>query len=611
MSSLPETPEPPAAREAPWRRRFRAARVTLPAWQVDAPERLTYGTNAAGVWQLVSWDRTTDRHTTVTDKPTGVMAGQPLPDGTGVVWFDDTAGDEVGRYVVTPFDGGAARPLVPDLPDGWSAGLSLRPGRVAVGLADRGGFSIRVADAAGTRTVYAHRQPAGVGGLSRDAGLLVVSHTEHGDTIHPALRVVGAEDGTTVADLWDGPGNTLSPAAWSPLPGDARLAVLADRSGRTRPELWDVASGERVPLSLDLPGEVWVAGWWPDASALLLGHDHLGRTELHRYEVASGRAERLPLPGPGVGEGTIRGARVRPDGAIWYAFTSSATPSQVRTREADGRDDALLVPPGGQAPAGRAYRSLHYDNGAGGSVHAFLAEPQGSGPHPLVVDVHGGPQAQTEDSFDPLVQSWVDHGFAVLMPNYRGSTGYGKAWEDALLGDPGRPELADVLAGRDLLVAEGVVDPDRCVLTGASWGGYVTLLGLGLQPEAWAAGVAGVPVADYVSAYADEAPVLQEFDRSLFGGTPDELPDLYRDRSPITHVDRVRAPVLIVTGRNDTRCPKPQVDNYVEALRARGVPHAYDVFEAGHGSYAVDEVIRQQALALDFLAEHLGTPAAS
>src|SRR5690606_10627023 len=198
---------------AAWRRRFRAARVSLPAWHLDSPQRACYATNASGVWQLVSWDLDADRHTTLTDKPTGVMSGQPLPDGSGVVWFDDHAGDEVGRYVVTPFAGGAPRPLLEDLDEGWSAGLSLRRGRSAVGLAGRDGFQICVADDTATRVVYRHRQPAAVGGLSRDAALLAISHTEHGDTIHPALRVVDPHDGADLAEAWDGAGNTLSPAA--------------------------------------------------------------------------------------------------------------------------------------------------------------------------------------------------------------------------------------------------------------------------------------------------------------------------------------------------------------------------------------------------------------
>lgn len=590
------------AAEPAWVRRYRAARVTLPSWHAEAPSRAVYATNASGVWQLVSWDLDTGARHGVTDKATGVRAGQPTPDGSGVIWFDDHAGDEVGRYVVTPFAGGPATPLVPALGESWSAGLALRPGRLAVGSAGDDGFSLHVVDSDGHRRVYHHRQPASVGGLSHDATLLAVAHTEHGDVLHPALRVLEAGSGDDVAELSDGVGNTVAPAGWSPLAGDGRLAVLTDAGGRLRPELWTPATGERVALQLHLPGDVWVAGWWPDASALLLGHDHLGRTELQRYDLRAHAATPLDLA-----DGTIRAATVRPDGAIWYMFDSSARPPQVRVRRPDGRDEALLVPEGEPAPEGRPYTSLHYDNGEGGRVHAFVVTPAGAGPHPLVVDVHGGPQAQTTDSFSPEIQAWVDHGFAVLMPNYRGSTGYGKAWEDALQGDPGRPEVVDCRAGRDRMVADGIADPARVVLTGGSWGGYVALLGAGMEPPAWAAAVAIVPIADYVTAYGDEAPMLREYDRSLFGGSPDEVGDLYRERSPITYADRVKAPVLVITGANDTRCPRRQVDNYVEALARRGVPHHYDVFEAGHGSLAVDEQIRQQALAIEFVAGHLGT----
>ncbi len=581
--------------------------MTLPAWATDAPHRLAYSTNASGVWQVVSWDLHSGRHTVLTDKPTGVLGGCPSPEGTGVIWFDDHAGDEVGRYVVSPFDGGEPRPLTPDVAEGWSAGLSLRPGRLAMGMSDRDGSRIHVDDDNGTRQVYSHHYPAGVGGLSKDATLLAVSHAEHGDTLHPALRVVDAVTGEPVAQLWDGEGNSVAPAGWSPVSGDQRLAILADRSGRMRPEVWNLTTGERAPLALDLPGEVWVADWWPDTSALLLGHDHLGRTDLYRYDLATARAEALNLA-----DGTIRAARVRDDGAIWYAFNSSARPSQVRTHRPgsrpQARDEALLVPPGEAAPEGVSYRSLHYDNGDGDQVHGFLATPPGDGPFPLVVEAHGGPHAQITDSFAPSVQAWVDHGFAVLMPNYRGSSGYGKRWEDALQGDPGRPELIDLRAGRDQVVASGLADPDRVVITGGSWGGYLALQGIGTQPDSWSVAVAIVPVADYLAAYADESPVLQAFDRSLFGGSPNRLPALYRERSPLTHVIWVKAPVLIITGRNDTRCPKRQVDNYVAALADRGVPYHYDVFDAGHGSLSVDELIRQQALAIDFVAEHLGTP---
>ncbi|QBI18258.1 S9 family peptidase [Egibacter rhizosphaerae] len=589
-------------------RRFRAARVSLPRWARNAPHRLVYASNAEGVWQLSSWDATTDTHRRLTDKVTGVRAGAVLPDGSGVVWFDDHDGDEVGRWVVTPFDGGPHAPLAPDVPEGWSTGLALEPDGGVVGVATRAGYEVWRLHGARTGTsadrLLVSEQPLGVDGVSADGTLVALSHTDHGDSLHPTARVVDRATGETVADPGGGDGVTEVPGPFTREMGDERLVLHSDRSGRMRPEIWQPRVGRREPLRLDLPGEVSASGWWPGGRALLLTHDHEGRSELWRYDLDAGSATRLPTRG-----GTVTGARVRDDGPVWYVGSSGDRQSEVRSLE-DDTDHVLLAPPGERAPDGMPYTAVRYPNDEGGEVHAFLALPAGEAPFPLVVEVHGGPMAQVDDAFDPQVQAWVDHGFAVLQPNYRGSTGFGKAWEDALEGNPGRPEVADSRAGRDHLVADGIADPGQVVLTGGSWGGYVTLLGLGIAPEAWDAGVAVVPVADYLTAYEDESPDLQALDRSLFGGGPEERPELWRDRSPLTHVDAVRAPVLIITGENDTRCPRRQVDRYVDALAARGVPHEYDVFDAGHGSLAVDEQIRQTALAIDFVARHLGTSAA-
>lgn len=583
-----------------WEQRFHAVRSSLPAWARDAPHRTAYTTNRSGVRQLWSWDLRTDRHVALTDEPTGVGWGVPLPDGSGVAWFDDDAGNEIGGYVVTPFDGGVPIDLAPGLAPGWAGGLSLRAARHAVGRADPDGFSIAVVEDGVTRTIISRPRPVSVAGLSADADLLALSHTEHGDILHPTVQVVDP-DGAVVGAVFDGLGNTIDAAGWSPVAGDARLALVVERTGRRTVEVWDVHGDARTSCDVGLPGEVDVEDWWPDGSALLLAHEFRGQRTLLRYDLATRRATPIDL-----GNGTVTAARVRPDGDLWYVFESSSRAPTVRTRH-DVADSELLAPPGLRAPDGTGSRSLDYDNDDGDTVHAFLTLPDGDPPYPLVVDVHGGPHAQASDSFDPFVQAWADHGFAVLSPNYRGSTGYGKRWQDALEGDPGRPEILDLVAGRDRLVREGVADPNRVVLTGGSWGGYLTLQGIGTMPDAWSIAVAVVPVADYEAAFEDESPSLREFDAALFGGTPEEREDLYRERSPITHVHRVRVPVLIITGANDTRCPRRQVDNYVAALARHGVPHVYDVFEAGHGSMAIAENIRQQALSLDFVARHLGT----
>ena len=158
-------------------------------------------------------------------------------------------------------------------------------------------------------------------------------------------------------------------------------------------------------------------------------------------------------------------------------------------------------------------------------------------------------------------------------------------------------------------VQTGLADPSRIAVTGASWGGYLTLLGLGTQPELWTAGVAAVPVADYLAAYEDEMEPLRAFDRSLFGGSPAEVPEVYARCSPLTYVQAVRAPVLVLAGANDPRCPIRQIENWLAAAAAAGTDVEVYRFDAGHGSLVVDERVRQMRAELAFVARHHGLPA--
>jgi dipeptidyl aminopeptidase/acylaminoacyl peptidase len=581
--------------EAAWRRRFRAATMTLPAWAKDAPDRLLHLSNESGRMELHAWDRATGRRRQVTDRPEGTTIGALDPDGQVVWWFDDERGNELGTWRAEQFAGGGpARAAAPGVEPGYVAGLALGHGFAIVGTSTDAGSRIWLsAPEAPPRLLYRHREDATVAGLSRDEALVALSHAEHGDSRHPALRVMDRA-GRSVADLWDGPGLGLVAGPWSPVAGDQRLVVQHERSGLSRPAVWAPATGDLAVLALDLPGEVRAADWYPDASALLLVHDHAGRRELFRFDLAAQRLERLDAPA-----GTLATALVRPDGRLWLQHSSGATPPRLLE---DGR--TLLAPPGAPPPPGVAYQDVR-----AGRVHGFLAEPAGPRPHPALVLVHGGPTAHDRDQWSPVVQAWVDHGFAVALVNYRGSTGYGRDWRDALEADPGLTEIADVAAVRDHLVAAGVADPARLVLAGGSWGGYLTLLGLGRQPEAWSLGVAVVPVADYVAAFEDEMEPLKAFDRALFGGTPAERPDFYRERSPITYVDRVRVPVLVMAGRNDPRCPIRQIENYLARLRELDRPHEYYEFDAGHSSLVVDERVRQLETQIDFVHRHLGTPA--
>ncbi|RKT52087.1 S9 family peptidase [Saccharothrix australiensis] len=600
-----EVPDPlfdDADADARWRARFTAPRVSLPGWADDAPHRSLYLSNASGVWEVYAWDRGTDTHRQVTDRPNGTSHAALSPDGRTIWWFADNDGDEFGVWVSEPFEpgGGAAAPAVEGVPAGYPAGLEIGHRVVSVGTSTDDGTTIHVSrDGAPAEVIYAHANDGGVSALSKDETLLALAHSEHGDNRHAALRVV-TPDGTKVAEKWDGPGKGLDAIAFSPVRGDNRLLVLHERRGREELLIWDVEADTETEITVDLPGEI-SADWYEDATALLVVHTFEARNTLHRYDLATGALTALDTP-----RGTVGSANVRPDGAVEYSWSSAARPGVVRVLDVDGDERVLLAPSGHEAPPSAELRDVFV-----GDVHALVARPDGApeGPLPTVFSLHGGPHSADEDRFSAYRAVWLDAGFAVVHVNYRGSTGYGSRWRDAIEGRPGLTELEDVAAVHDWAVESGFADPARCVVNGASWGGYLSLLALGTQPERWAAGVAGVPVADYLAAYEDEMEPLRAFDRALFGGSPEEVPDRYRECSPLTYVDAVRAPVLVLAGENDPRCPIRQIDNYLERLAARGAAYEVYRYDAGHGSLVVAETIRQTAAEVAFVRRVLRSDA--
>ncbi|MFF4520347.1 S9 family peptidase [Streptomyces bluensis] len=598
------TPQAQTRSMPDWEKRFRAPRVSLPDWAEDAPHRSLFVSNATGTYELYAWDRATAEQRQVTDRANGTTDGVLAPDGEWIWWFDDKDGDEYGVWRRQPFDGGPDEEAVPGLAPSYPAGLAIgRDGRTAVvgRSTDEDGSTIHLSRS-GTDPVviYRHRESAGVGDLSHDGSLIAIEHTEHGDAMHSALRVL-RPDGTTVAELDDTKGGTvelgLEVLGFAPVEGDTRLLIGHQRGGRWEPLVWDVASGEETDLGLaaQLDGDL-SAEWYPDGSALLVAHSFEARSELYRYELGTRELERLRTP-----RGTVSGATARPDGSVEYLWSSAAEAPVVRST-AGG---AVLDPPGLRSPGSLPVEDVWVE-GPGGRVHALVQRPAGvRGPCPTVFDIHGGPTWHDSDAFAAGPAAWLDHGYAVIRINYRGSTGYGRAWTDALKHRVGLIELEDIAAVREWAVTSGFADPARLILTGGSWGGYLTLLGLGTQPDAWALGIAAVPVADYVTAYHDEMEALKAMDRTLLGGTPEEVPERFEASSPLTYVDAVKAPVYISAGVNDPRCPIRQIDNYVKRLQARGAVHEVYRYDAGHGSLVVDERIKQVRLELDFAERHL------
>lgn len=591
-----------------WQQRFLAPRLTVPRAATLRPNRCVHTSNETGVMEVWTWDADTGQRRQVTDRPNGTGGATIDPTGEWIWWYADTDGDELGVWMRQRWDGGPDEVAVPDLGPAYSTGIAFTPsGRVVIGSSTTGGTTVHVATpgANGTATlIYQHEQDATPIAVSADDSILVLNHSEHGDSAHPELRAMRL-DGTTIADLWDGPGRGLYGVGFTAVAGDNRFLAVHERQGSPRPLLWD-PTGDAHEITVDLPGDVGV-DWYPDGSALLLRHDDRARSSLHRLSLADGALSPVSPRDGVVGDGAwteagrVGAAQTRPDGSVWFVWSSSQEAWQLRSTAGPLAVRASADPPPPSAPA----EDVDAD-GPGGPVHALVQRPAGEPPYPTVFLVHGGPTWHDRDDYNPTAAAWVDGGFLTVRVNYRGSTGYGVAWRDALLGRIGTTELEDITAVREELQRRGLVDPDRLVIAGGSWGGFVTLYAIGREPEVWKSACAAVPVADLRAAYEDEMEPLRVYDRMLIGGAPDDVPDKYVACSPLTYIDDVRTPVLILAGVNDPRCPIRQIENYIAALEQRGLPHEVYRFEAGHGSLIATERMNQIGAMVDFARRTLG-----
>ena len=284
----------PTGTLAAWRRRFLAPAVSFPSWARDEPDRLIYSSNESGKWEVCAWDRKSDARRQLTDRPEGTSGAQIDPAGMAVWWLDDHLGDERGRWVTQPFEGGTAV-TVPDLPEGYSSGLLLGRALTVVGTTDENGTVLRLLNGqAPPAELYRHEQQAWAAALARDETLIAIEHSEHGDTRNPAVRILDLRGGAQ-AEIDDGPGHSVEAIAWSPVPGDQRLLLSHEREGLARPLIWQHDRQQRQEVQVDLPGEVG-ASWYPDGAALLIGHRYRGRSELYRLELGNAQLTRLEVP---------------------------------------------------------------------------------------------------------------------------------------------------------------------------------------------------------------------------------------------------------------------------------------------------------------------------
>jgi len=245
-------------------------------------------------------------------------------------------------------------------------------------------------------------------------------------------------------------------------------------------------------------------------------------------------------------------------------------------------------------------------------IHGLLTRPLGAdGPRPMVLLVHGGPWMNDRWRYSSTVQFLANRGYAVLQVNYRGSTNFGRAYLMAGTREIGRRMHDDLVDGVRWAIAQGIANPSRVAIMGASFGGYAALSGLAFTPEIFAAGIDQVGVAD-LAAFIEDAPrywnAARPYMDKFFGNVndPRDRKEL-AERSPINHVDAIRAPLLVAQGANDVRVKRDHSDRIVDALRARHHDVEYLVFpDEGHGINSTRNMLAYMRAVERFLARTIG-----
>ena len=513
------------AEDAAWKKRFRAPVIAWSKIATQNPQRGIVCSNKDGVMQLYAWDVSSNALKQLTDQPAGVVSGEISADGSNVFYLHDSGGDEIGHYFRLPFDGGAADDLTPDLPGYASNFISESHSGKAIGFtaANKDGFQIRIYDNLPCKKpLFSIRKRALSYGpmLSPDGEIAVIASTEKTGVSEFALEAYDVKSGQLIGEIWDGKGSGIQASGFSPLAGDLRFAGSSNISGFHRPFIWDPRTGQRLNIESDaFSGNVSVWAWSPDGGRLLLHQVHQALHSLYVYQLESDQVTALKTPS---GSSRVSAYFVE-NGNIFLHWSNSTTPTSLL--EIDSKSGEILrkvIDLGADVPESDAWRSVTYNSGDGTPIQAWLATPAGDGPFPTIVHTHGGPTAVQTDSWSPAIQAWLDHGFAVFSPNYRGSITFGYEFQHAIDGNLGDLEVEDIAAGVGWLIEQGISDPDAILKTGGSYGGYLTLQSLGKKPELWAGGMAVVAIADWTLMYEDQAETLRAYQRSLFGGTPQD-----------------------------------------------------------------------------------------
>jgi dipeptidyl aminopeptidase/acylaminoacyl peptidase len=419
------------------------------------------------------------------------------------------------------------------------------------------------------------------------------------------IHIIAAEGGTP-RQLTVNPGSDASPR-WSP--GDTEIAYSAAgdaKSWAAKSDILVVAAQGGTPrnLTADFLESVGGAGWAPDGRSLYFSAGIGVYNHIFVVPSGGGPSRQVTSGGRMYGQFDLAadGKKVacvletsRTPGDVWVRDLTSGQEVQVTFANPQIRDFALA-----ESEVLRWKGPDNYD------IEGILVRPLGyqtGRRYPLILQIHGGPYGRFSDNFNSRAQIFAAAGYAVLMPNPRGSTGYGNQFTVANVGDWGGKDYQDYMAGVDAVIAKGIADPDKLVVMGGSYGGFSTFWTI-TQTNRFKAAIGHAGISDWYSFHGQsDIPGLMEYG---FLGYPWTSTEVYRKYSPMTYVDRVTTPLMITHGEEDRRVPIAQAEEYYRALKSRGVEAVFVRYpREGHGiqepNHQIDLVQRQ----LEWFKKHL------
>lgn len=582
----------PDARPVPVADLYAVRSASSAAWTPDG-RTIVFSTNITGrfnLWKVSAEGGFPVQLTQSDDRQGGIAVS---PDGKTVVFESDYGGAEIDDLFAVPLGGGAVVNLTSTQdvsesgarfsPDGKSLTFSRRlkaGSTVDIALMDLATRKVRLLTNEKSSGFFWYAV-----GFTQGGKVLIADRSNIDGTVVSVWRI----------DVTSGKAKALtdpSPKAFNQASGvsadGSRIALTIEtKDGARQAALLDTAARKTTLVKPDA-WEQQGADLSPDGRTMLFTSNVDGEFDL--FAATDGVVRRIELPqgsnqaGFGVNAAFAPGGRrvlaaheaSNTPSDLWTVDLSTGKATQITTLGLASVSPAIL--PGAQV--------VHYKSEDGTVISALLWVPfnlKRDGSAPGIVYPHGGPTGQTPDYFSRLALALASRGYVVIAPNPRGSTGYGRAFQEANRKDLGGGDLVDEVYGARFLIATGLVSPKKLGITGGSYGGYMTLMAIGKTPQLWAAAVDMYGIINWFTMYTNGSPSLQQYQIDLLGD-PVKDKDVYVASSPMTYIKNARAPLLVLQGENDIRVPKEESEQVVSVLKAQGVTvdsHFYP--GEGHG----------------------------